>query len=186
MLKKTVEFLNFNDQKDTETLYFNIMKSELADIGPILIPELEKFREMTIDQDQERDLTMDEIKQLLDVIKLLMRYSYGERSEDGKRFDKSPGVYERFQQTAAYDAFLMGLFENAGAGAFEFIMGILPKDLTEGTELAATTANLPVVEDTRPIWIKEDREPTKKELDGMTPDQLREAFRRRSQKATDE
>lgn len=179
MLKKTVKFVNFNDETDEETLYFNIMRSELADIGPSLLPELEKFRVMTMDEDTERELKPEEVKQMLDVIKLLMRYSYGLRSADGKRFDKSPGVYEAFQQTAAYDEFLMSLFENAGAGAFEFIMGILPKELVAGTDFATATAQLP--EDTRPAWIREDREPTRKELDTMSKEDLQEAFKRRTQ-----
>ncbi|UVK59339.1 hypothetical protein SEA_PHEROBRINE_56 [Gordonia phage Pherobrine] len=126
MLKQTVKYTDFDDNESMETLYFNLTKSELAD-NMNLEDELEKLQQDFTGM-SGRKLKTEEIQRVLDLVKLFMRLSYGVRSEDGKRFIKTPQIWEEFTQTAAYDEFLFGLFQDP-QNAFNFMVGILPKDL---------------------------------------------------------
>lgn len=183
MLKQTVKYTDFNDREVEEVLYFNLNKTEMVDFLPML-PRLERMAAAI--QGNDRELTNAEIKEMLDIIKSFVAASYGERSEDGKYFRKSPEIFADFKASAAYDAFLFSLFEDVNKGN-KFLEQIMPKDLAQaaaqeatrgietivtGGELNATTADVPA-------WIREERRPTAKELETMSQDQLREAFRSR-------
>lgn len=127
MLKKTVQYMDFNDVNQTENLYFNVSKSELTDHLD-LVDEVEMLQAML--EGEPRSLTSVEVRMLLDLVKKLIKMSYGRRSEDGSRFRKSEEIWEDFTSSAAYDAFLMSLFENPEE-AVSFIVGIMPRDLIE-------------------------------------------------------
>lgn len=190
MLKKTVEYTDFNDNRATETLYFNITKTELAD-NLHLQSELERIQEEL--GGDPRDLTPDEVQKVLNLVKTLMKLSYGVRSDDGKRFIKSEEVWTEFTQTAVYDAFLFSLFENPD-NAVSFMLGIIPSDL-RGQVMSATTETGLVTAQQRPVEtvelpteppVVEKKEPTDEELlemdpNQMTQEQLLRAFRLKSQ-----
>lgn len=127
MLKQSITYTDFNDDTCTDTLYFNITKSELYD-NLHLEQELESIRK-TFEGDK-RDLGAEEIKSILNLVKTFMRLSYGIRSEDGKRFAKTPELWTEFTQTAAYDAFILSLFENP-ENAVNFMTAIIPADLRD-------------------------------------------------------
>lgn len=131
MIKKTVNYLDFDGKDQTEDVYFNISKIELMDHLDLA----DEFGAMhaVLDGDK-KELALHEIKQMLDLIKKLMRIAYGVRSEDGKRFAKSDQIWEEFTQTAVYDAALMSLFENPNEG-ITFIQGILPSDLVAQAQI---------------------------------------------------
>lgn len=195
MLKKTITFEDFNEEKQTETLYFNITRTE----GEKLIdlqPRLQKW--LDTDRGDRTELTIEESREFFNIIKELVKVSYGVRSEDGKHFRKSPEIFADFESSAMYDAVLFSFIQRPQE-ALGFMVGILPKGLDDEALTKArnalndfqnetkTVVELPqpaiadaVDMDTRPPWVKEDREPTKAELTSMTPDQLQEAFRRRS------
>lgn len=138
MLKQTVKYTDFDDNDAMETLYFNLTKSELAD-NLNLNEELERLQTDFTGMGK-RNLEPHEIQRVLDLVKTFMRLSYGVRSEDGKRFIKTPQQWEEFTQTAVYDAFLFSLFQDP-QNAFNFMVGILPKDLRSSAMEAATKAN---------------------------------------------
>ena len=127
MLKQTVEYTDFDENKQIEILYFNLTKSELAD-NLHLQTDLEELQRAF--QGVKRDLIADEIKKIIKLVKTFMRLSYGVRSADGKRFVKTEEQWTEFTQTAAYDAFLFGLFEFPNR-ALEFMTGIMPKDIRD-------------------------------------------------------
>ena len=58
----------------------------------------------------------------------IIRMAYGEKSEDGRRFIKSPELSEAFTQTPMYDKLYMELCTDAKAAA-EFVNNIIPQDL---------------------------------------------------------
>lgn len=132
MLKQTIVYNDFDDNQTQETLYFNVTKSELAD-NLQLLTTLEDMQN-TFSGDK-RELAVSEIQQIIDIVKTVMKLSYGIRSEDGKRFIKNDDLWTEFTQTAAYDAFLFSLFEDPNK-AFTFITGILPKDIRHEAERA--------------------------------------------------
>jgi hypothetical protein len=127
MLKRTITYTDFNDQQVTETLYFNITKTELA--GHLEMKD--KLEEMQRNlSGPPRDLTTKEVQEILDLVKFFMKTAYGLRSEDGRRFKKSEEIWEDFTQTAAYDEFLFSLFEKPEA-AVNFLIEVLPADLRD-------------------------------------------------------
>lgn len=125
MLKQVVHFEDYNGESSTETLYFNLTKAELMGMLDFA-DRLKKWYDQV--QGEPRDLTTAEAVELLSMVKFLVEKSYGQRSEDGKRFLKNRAIYEDFTQTACYDAWLMGLFEQPDK-VFEFITGVMPGDL---------------------------------------------------------
>lgn len=175
MLKKTISFEDFDENPATETLYFNITKTEISEHLD-LINEFEKLKKL-FDGD-ERVLVMAEVQIILDFVKILMKLSYGIRSEDGKSFSKSDEIWTKFTQTAAYDAFTFSLFENPEE-ANAFMIGIFPKNLLEmakaqiETDPAVSgTVNLPTEASVTPIL-----PPTRKELTSMSREELIEAMK---------
>lgn len=127
MLKQTVEYEDFDGEKVTESLHFNISKSELLE-NLHLRDEVQGMAHML--DGPERQLSTDEVRKLLDLVKSLIKLSYGVRKErDGRQtFEKSPEVWDAFQYSAAYDAFKFSLFENPEK-AIAFVMGVFPPDL---------------------------------------------------------
>ena len=153
MIKETITYEDFNGDKQTEDLYFNITKTELSDF-------LDRYEELKRMQARfeglSRDLNMSEIKEMIGVVKMFVEASYGVRSEDGKRFRKSPEIWADFRDSAAYDEFLFSLFQNPDK-IMPFLNGIMPKDLKEEAEKqikapeieAPQPSNLTVVKDTK-------------------------------------
>lgn len=127
MLTETVQFTDFNGKNTTENLYFNITKADLLD-NITLMDDVEIVRDAL--KGEERELKRAEIKLVLDVVKKIMKLAYGERSEDGRFFRKNEQIWDDFTSTAAYDAFIMSLFENPEKAA-QFIVSSMPSDLVE-------------------------------------------------------
>lgn len=140
MLKQLITYKNFDDVKVEKVLYFNVSKTELAENNVDLEAELQGILERIeqISKGEEEATTAD-MRRLLELVKTLMRMAYGVRSEDGERFIKSPELWTEFTQTAAYDAFLMSLFENEEK-AVAFMLGIMPAELREEGKAAADLA----------------------------------------------
>lgn len=204
MLKESIKYTDFDDVEQSEMLYFNLTKTEMMDMLDMQ-PRLEAYSKIS-DETEARKLTPTEIKELLAIIKELIEKAYGVRSEDGKHFRKSPAIFDDFRQTAVYDAFVFGLFENPER-AINFMIGILPKGLDDDAieqvredataELKAMDktaevqdiplpGHVPTLDATDkevPAYLREDREPTRAELGKMTPDQLSAAFQKKLDKS---
>lgn len=133
MLKQQITYVNFDDQTVTDTLYFNINKTDFL-VNQNLRQELDELhRRMTKIMEQfggaERELTDDEKQFMIDLVVQFIKLSYGERSEDGEQFNKV-GAFERFQQRAAFEGFLLWLFEDT-ARAMSFMIGVMPKEIRD-------------------------------------------------------
>lgn len=172
MLKQTVSYFDFDDNPSQETLYFNLTKTELAD-NIHLRDELEEMQQVfTADK---KELSTGEISQLIDLVKTIMRLSYGIRSADGKRFIKSEEQWTEFTQTAAYDAFLYSLFEDPNKAVL-FMTGILPKDVRSAVD--AEIAKTGTADDIsqRVQQLKSEPEPDPAVKSALTPEQQAEAL----------
>lgn len=121
MIKKTVTYEDFNGISHTEDLYFNLTKTEVLQIA--------KSDPQLIDDLQAAIATKDGLK-LMDSYEKFIKKSYGIKSEDGRRFIKSEEALNDFLQSAVYDKFFWDLM-NDPEGAGDFILGIMPKDMTE-------------------------------------------------------
>ena len=125
MLKRDITYTDFNDQVQTETLYFHISKSDLVGMKAHGVDEL-----------FERIMAAKDNGQIYDEFKKIILSSYGERSEDGKSFVKTPEISEAFSHTAAFDALIFELITNEDAAA-TFIKGVMPNDLEAAANQAA-------------------------------------------------
>lgn len=123
MLKRSITYKDFDDREVTEIFYFNLSHSEMIELEAKYRGG--NFLQRIVDSDDREEI----IKQFKDII---LR-SYGEKSEDGKRFVKSDKIREEFSQTAAYDALFLEVATNTDRAA-EFMLGVIPKDLAENVK----------------------------------------------------
>lgn len=132
MLKKTIEYTNYNDVKKTKDYYFNLKKSELIDLQ---FSTAKGFIEY-INKISEANDQVAIYKAFRDIILL----SYGEKSEDGERFIKSPEISKAFEETEAFSELIYDLMSNESAAA-AFVNGIMPKELTDRLEKEENNAS---------------------------------------------
>lgn len=123
MFKKTIKYKDFFGDERTEDFYFNMNKAEVVEWQYSVNGGINRlFEKIVNDGDQSL---------LVNMIKDLIRRSYGERSIDGKRFEKKRNgqfLFDDFEQTMAYEALFMELIQDEKAAA-EFINGLMPPDL---------------------------------------------------------
>lgn len=140
MFKKTITYTDFFGDKRTEDFYFNMNKAEVVEWQYSINGGINRlFEKIVNDGDQSL---------LVNMIKDLIRRSYGERSIDGKRFEKKRNgqyLFDDFEQTMAYEALFMELIQDEKAAA-DFINGLMPPELVaqmaakNGGNNAITTA----------------------------------------------
>lgn len=132
MLKRTIDYEDFNGDKVSEVFYFNLTKSELI--------ELDVGYEGGIGKVFERIVEAKDQESVIREFKKFILASYGIKSDDGKRFVKNEQLRDEFTQTAAYDALFMELAVDADKGS-EFIIGVLPRDFQENAQKEMKAAN---------------------------------------------
>lgn len=119
MLKKTIEYTDYNDVKRKEDFYFNLTKAEIMEMELSTTGGLAEMIQKIID-------TQD-TPQIIKLFKDLVLKAYGEKSADGKRFIKNDDIRDGFAQTEAYSELFMELATDANAAA-SFVNAIVPKD----------------------------------------------------------
>lgn len=130
MYKKIVKYTDYNGVERKEELYFNLTKAELTDM------ELSKDGGM-VAFIKKITSTMNG-RELSKMFKDLILMSYGEKSDDGRRFIKSSAISEAFSQTEAYSQIYMELLTDYDA-AQAFVNGIMPADIqAEAAKLRAS------------------------------------------------
>lgn len=134
MIKKTITFIDYNGEKRTEDHYFHLSKAELAEME---LSENGGFSKLVERIVQERDT-----KQMIAIFKELIMRSYGIKSLDGRRFEKSEEISRAFTQTEAYTELFLELVGDASA-ASAFVNGIAPSDLPK-----TPPSTLPLIKNT--------------------------------------
>ena len=123
MLVKPITYTDYNGVERTETFYFNLSQAELIDmqLGGKDGLYSNKLQKMIDNHDAAA---------IVATIKEFVLKSYGEKTDDGKRFIKSPEISEAFMQTEAYSQLITELLSD-DAKSSEFILGIMPQALRE-------------------------------------------------------
>lgn len=127
MLCKTIKFEDWDGVEREEDFYFNLSESELM--------ELELTSSGGFTKMMKTIIMKKDVPQLMRTFKHLILKSYGEKSADGRRFQKSEQLSEEFSQTPAYDILFMDLCTNAES-ASAFVNGIVPKKLADQSKSA--------------------------------------------------
>lgn len=117
MLKKTIEYTDYNGNIRKEDFYFNLTQAELT--------EMEASVQGGLVEMINRIVAARDGKQIIETFKDVIIRAYGEKSPDGRRFIKNDEVRDSFIQTEAYSNLFMELATDAKA-AGEFINGIVP------------------------------------------------------------
>lgn len=126
MLKKVITFTDYDDQVRTEEHFFNLSKAEV-------IKWLTTSGDYTLDKVLERLSTERNGKKIMEIFEDLIHLSYGRKSLDGRKFEKSDEIWDDFYQTEAYSVLFTELVTDASKAA-DFVNGIIPKDLAEEVE----------------------------------------------------
>lgn len=147
MLKKTIEYTiptemqnpqtgewYFEDQKVSEDFYFHLSKAELV--------ELEMSVDGGLSETLKRIVVAEDAPSIIAEFKKIILGSYGQRSEDGKRFVKNQTLRDEFESSEAYSALFMELLTDTEA-AVKFINGVVPSGMAEEAAKIARTETEP-------------------------------------------
>lgn len=124
MLTKTIEYVDYNGTKRKEDFQFNLTKAEILEWVS------SSDGDYTIDKYLERIHETGNRKEMVQMFKDLIYRSYGRKSLDGKRFEKSEAIKNEFMESEAYSVLFMEVAGDAKK-ASEFINGIIPDDLND-------------------------------------------------------
>ena len=122
MLKKTITYIDYNENERTEDFYFNLTKAELM--------EMEMSTNGGMAEMIQRIVASQDAPAIIKIFKDLVLKAYGQKSLDGKRFIKNDELREEFAQTEAYSQLFMELATDADAAA-KFVNGIMPAGLEQ-------------------------------------------------------
>ncbi len=122
MYSRKIKYTDYDGNEREEEFYFHLSKAEVLEMQMSWDGGLDKILKKII---EEKDT-----KRMIEMFKMIILKSYGEKSLDGKRFIKTPEVVEAFTQTEAYSELFM-LLSTDDEVAAEFINGILPATLIE-------------------------------------------------------
>lgn len=126
MLKKTISFSDYNGNEVTKDFYFNLNKAEIT-------KWLTTDGDYTLDKKLGRLFEAGNGKELMNTFDELIKSSYGIKSLDGLRFEKSEEILNSFVHSEAYSVLFMELVTDAKKAA-QFINAIIPKDIAAEIE----------------------------------------------------
>lgn len=126
MLKRTIEFEDYDGNKRIEDHYFSLNKAEV-------IKWLTTSGDYTLDKVLERLSNERNGKKIMEIFEDLIHLSYGKKSLDGRKFEKTEEIWNDFYQTEAYSVLFSELVTDA-AKAADFVNKIIPKDLADEVE----------------------------------------------------
>lgn len=121
MLEKVIEFSDYEGNKRSDTFYFNLNKAEV-------IMWLTTSGEYTLDKVLLKLSSERNGKKIMETFEDLIHRSYGKRTLNGIRFEKSEEIWLEFYQSEAYAELFTELVSDARKAA-AFINGIIPESL---------------------------------------------------------
>lgn len=120
MLKKTIQYVDYNGVERKEDFYFNLTKAEITEMELSVDGGLSQMLETLVNSKNN--------KEIIQMFKQIILKAYGEKSPDGRRFMKSEEISQAFAQTEAYSELFIQLALNEEE-ASNFVKGILPAEL---------------------------------------------------------
>lgn len=160
LLKKTIEYEDFNGETVVEDHYFHLTKADLI--------ELEMGHRGGLHEYLQRIVASEDGKAIITEFKQMILLSYGKRSEDGKRFIKTQEMRDEFVSSEAYSTLFLELCTQADKAA-EFVNGIVPAGLD--LDLAKLTAS--EIPDKSIKLAPETKTLTQQEILNMDSDELK-------------
>lgn len=139
MIKETVNYENFDGTKIQEDLYFNISTRELPEFLDKIVELLSDDKTKVTNPEDIAKLLSNlgetgNMKGILEFVTFMLSFSYGEKSEDGKRFVKNAEIQEAFLDSAAFEALIDKLlFSDSGdfSQFTNFLIGVMPSKISQ-------------------------------------------------------
>lgn len=126
MLKKAITYTDFNGEELTEDFYFNLTKAELI--------ELEMGFDGGLSEGLKKIVASKDGNAIMQEFKRIILTSYGQRTDDGKRFVKNQTLRDEFESTEAYSVLFVEIVTDPDKAA-DFVRGIMPQDLMAQAQL---------------------------------------------------
>ena len=125
MLKKTITYVDYDDNERTEDFYFNLTQAEIIELNLSPMGGLDNTLRKIIKETNTG--------KIVEMIKHIILMAYGEKSFDGKKFIKKDPVTGRklsedFEASPAFSVLFMELLEDEKKAA-SFINSIIPQDV---------------------------------------------------------
>lgn len=119
MLKKEIEYVDYDGEKRTEDFYFNLRQDEII--------EFNFNANLKLSEHIEGMIKAKDIREVYQLFKKIILMAYGVKTDE-KHFKKSPQISADFESTPAFEALIMELVRDE-AKAADFIKQILPKNV---------------------------------------------------------
>lgn len=120
MIKKTIKYVDYNDQPQEEVCWFHLNKQELGNLQMKMNGHYIDYLQALAERKKVEGLYQFLYNLILD--------SYGVRDLEGKRFIKSPEIRTEFEQSIPFGEFLYELIQDGDAIA-QFIDDVMPKGI---------------------------------------------------------
>lgn len=127
MIKKSVKYVDYNGLERSEDFYFHYTEAELF--------EMETTEEGGFSERVRRIIDAKDQPALIKLISKFVLDAYGEKSPDGRRFQKNDEIRAAFKENPAYSDIFMELALNDVAAA-EFVKGVVPANMADKITLA--------------------------------------------------
>lgn len=137
MISETIKYIDYNGNEREDTFYFNLSKSE---IWRLEIGEKGEFTKRI----QAMSSEMDQSK-IWNLFEEVVTMAVGKKSEDGRRFDKSPEAKAEFLESEAYSEFLEMLLTGDHGKDPQFAEKFLNGLISSASANTSNAANLQVV-----------------------------------------
>ncbi len=135
MITETLTYVDFGGTERTEDFYFNLTEAEILNLSLSKEGGMEAYIQRIVKS-----------KSQLELVKLfqdMLRISYGKKSEDGRKFEKSPEIFADFAATQAYSDFYMSLVNNTEK-AIAFVNGLCDTKSVKTEDELQITGNPPI------------------------------------------
>lgn len=132
MLVKTIKYKDYNGEEREENFYFNLDETEIFKMELSTSGGIQAYVNKIVSEKNG--------KRIIDMFEEIVLKAYGEKSLDGKYFDKSEEISNRFKHTNAYNVLMMEICTDAKRAA-DFINAIIPKDESNKNTPAITPVN---------------------------------------------
>lgn len=120
MIVRSIPYVNYNGVSVVEDFYFNISRQELA--------MMEVEQEGSLSAKLKRIIDTKNGNEIMKFFNWFILKAYGEKSEDGRRFEKSDEISKAFSETPAYDELFVSLLTDPDK-AIQFVESLIPKNL---------------------------------------------------------
>ena len=120
MLRKLINYTDYNGNERSENFYFNLNRAELLEMETEVAGGMRQLLTLIMEK--------QDIPKIMAAFKTIILKAYGEKSPDGRVFNKSKELSEAFEHTEAYSILYMELLSD-GKKAAEFITQLMPEEL---------------------------------------------------------